>query len=110
MQTTAWVQFKIETEGKDGSIIKVDEVKKAFNSQMAEVFQGSDLSEIIKEMSIHMKMQVENLTLANSRFVFDRVLLLDINFHKLNLTRGSSYLPLPDWILSKKAVINLKNA
>ena len=41
--------------------------------------------------------------------MLDRVLFLDINFHKLNLTRGSSYLPLPDWILSKKAVINPKN-
>ena len=60
-------------------------------------------------MFAHMRMQVENLALANSRFVFDRVLFLDVNFHQLNLTRSSSYLPLPDWISSKKAVINLKN-
>ena len=56
-----------------------------------------------------MKMQVKNPALANSRFMFDQVLFLDINFHKLNLTRGSSYLPLPGWILSKKVVINLKD-
>ena len=56
-----------------------------------------------------MKMQVKNLALENSRFTFDQVLFLDINFHQLNLTRGSSYLPLPDWISSKKAVINPKN-
>ena len=107
VQMTTWVRFKVEVEDGDGNIVRVDMVKKAFNSQIMEVFQGSDLGEIIKEVFTHMKTQVENLALANSGFVFNQV--LDINFHKLNLTRGSSYLPLPDWIPSKKAVINLKN-
>ena len=31
---------------------------------------------------------------------------MDIDFHQLNLTRGSSYLPLPDWLAHKKAIIN----
>ena len=30
-------------------------------------------------------------------------------FHQLNLTRGSSYLPLPNWLARKKAIINPKN-
>ena len=36
-------------------------------------------------------------------------MFMDIDFHKLNLTRGSSYLPLPKWIANKKAIINPKN-
>ena len=56
-----------------------------------------------------MKFQIENPPLLNSRFRFDEVLFLDINFHWLNLTRGSSYLPLPDWIEKKKAIINPLN-
>ena len=87
----------------------LDMVKKAFNSRMVEVFQGNNLGEIIKKMFTHMTMQVENPVLVNSRILFDRVLFLDIKFHKLKLTRSSSYLPLPDWTLSKKAVINPKN-
>ena len=55
VQTTAWIQVKVETEGEEGSIIKVDEVRKMFNSWMTEVFQGSDLGEIIKEMFTDMK-------------------------------------------------------
>ena len=35
---------------------------------------------------------------------------MDVNFHRLNLTRGSSYLPLPDWLAHKKAIINPKNS
>ena len=70
VQTTAWIQFKVETEGEDRSIIKVDDVRKACNSQMMEVFQGSDLGKMI-EMFTHIKMQVENPPFANGRFVFN---------------------------------------
>ena len=34
---------------------------------------------------------------------------MDISIHRLNLTRGSSYLPLPDWLSKKNAIINPKN-
>ena len=69
---------------------------------------GSDLDQIVDGMITHMKTQIENPALLNSRFRFDEVLFLDVNFHRLNLTRGSSYLPLPDWIEKKKAIINLR--
>ena len=74
---TTWIQFKIEVtvevevEDVDGEVVRVDTVKKAFNSQMTKVFQESDLDEITKEIFAHMKMQVKNLALANSRFVFN---------------------------------------
>ena len=52
--------------------------------------------------------KIKNAALANSRFRFDAVLFLDISFYQLNLTRGSSYLPLPDWIVKKKAIIKVQ--
>ena len=36
-------------------------------------------------------------------------LFTDINFHQLNLTRDISYLPPPDWIVRKKAIVNPQN-
>ena len=57
----------------------------------------------------HMETQIENPTLLNSRFRFGEVLFLDVNFHRLNLMRGNSYLPLPDWLAQKKAIINPQN-
>ena len=36
-------------------------------------------------------------------------MILYVNFHQLNLTRGSSYLPLQDWLASKKAIVNPHN-
>ena len=58
----------------------------------------------------HMAQQIENPALRNSKFVFDIVLHMDIDFHRLNLTRGSSYVPLPDWLTKKKTIINPKNS
>ena len=76
---------------------------------MTNVHRGSDLDQIVDEMIVHMKMQIENPALLNTRFRFNEVLFLDVNFHWLNLTRGSSYLPLPDWLARKQAIINPQN-
>ena len=75
-------------ENGDGNVIRVDTVDKAFNSRMTELFQGSYLNEVINKMLSHMRTQIENLALANSRFVFDQFLFQDVNFHLLNLTQG----------------------
>ena len=109
VQTTLWIRFIQALEDDFGNIIGSDRVEKPFNSRMMEIHQGSDLNEIIDEMLAHMKTQIENPVLTNSRFMFDEVLFLDVSFYQLNLTRGSSYIPLPSWIANKKAVINLKN-
>ena len=90
-------------------VVEVGRVGLAFNSRMTEVHQGSDLGRIVDRMIAHMKTQIENPILANSRFRFDEVLFLDVNFHQLNLTRGSSYISLPDWIAKKKVIINPQN-
>ena len=101
VQTTMWIRF-VRDEPQE-------RVELAFNSLMESVYRGSDLDKIVDGMIAHMKFQIENPALLNSRFVFDEVLYLDTNFHHLNLTRGSSYLPIPDWLVRKKAIINLHN-
>ena len=109
VQTTTWIRFRQALEDDFGNVIGFDRVRLPFNSRMTEIFKGSDLNEIFNEMLAHMMTQIENPALTNSRFVFDEVLFLDVNFHQLNLTGGSSYIPLPSWIVNKKAVINPKN-
>ena len=67
------------------------------------------MDQIVDRMIANMKFQIENPALLNSRFVFDEFLYLDVNVHQLNLTRGSSYLPLPDWLVRKKVIVNPHN-
>ena len=77
---------------------------------MLAVYSLSDMDEIVSEMIKHMCQQIENPVLSDSKFVFDGVIHMDIDFHRLNLTRGSSYIPLPDWLAKKGAIINPKNS
>ena len=60
-------------------------------------------------MIARMKMQIKNPALENSILRSNDVLFLDVSFHWLNFTRGSSYLPLLGWIAKKKAIINPQN-
>ena len=60
-------------------------------------------------MLAHIKTQVENPRMPESGFTLDQIMHLHINFHRLALTRRSSYMKLPEWIAKKKAVINPKN-
>ena len=96
---TTWIRFK-----QDDELVEL-----AFNSRMMIVHNLSEINEIVNEAIAHMKRQIENPALLNSRFVFDEVLFMDIDFHQLNLTRGSSYIPLPQWLANKKAIINPRN-
>ena len=99
VQATTWIRFK-----------QVDEtIELAFNSRMMNVHNLSEINEIANEMIAHMREQTENPAPLNSRFVFDEVLFMDIDFHQLNLTRGSSYVPLPEWLANMKAIINPHN-
>ena len=81
----------------------------AFNSRMTPVYMLNDIESIVQSMINHMTQQVENPALRDSKFVFDNIMYTDISIHRLNLTRGSSYIPLPDWLSEKKAILNPKN-
>ena len=81
----------------------------AFNSRMTEFHRASDIERLVDLMINHMGEQIGNPALINSRFVFEEVLFMHVNFHRLNLTRGGTHLPLPKFIERRKAVINPQN-
>ena len=62
-QATTWIRFV-----KD----EVEQVELAFNSRMLAVYNLSDMDEIVSSMIEHMKQQIENSALRDSKFVFDR--------------------------------------
>ena len=93
-QATIWIRFT-----RDG----VEMVNLAFNSRMMTVYNLNDKNKIVTAMREHMAQQIGNPALKDSKFVFDSILYMNIDFHRLNLTRRSSYIPLPDWLVKKKA-------
>ena len=73
---TIWIRF-----AKDD-----DRVELAFNNGMTDVYQRSDSDKTVDGIIAHMKIQIKNPALLNSRFRFHEVLFLDANFHRMNLT------------------------
>ena len=81
----------------------------SFNSLITEFFEASDINDLIQRMLAYIKTQTENPKFPESGFTLDKIMHLYINFHWLLLTRGNSYNALPEWLKSKKAVINPQN-
>ena len=71
LQATTWIRFK-----KDREMVEL-----AFNSRMLNVYNLSDMNEIVNAMISHMAQQIENPALSDSKFLFDEVLQMDVNFH-----------------------------
>ena len=50
-----------------------------------------------------------SISRTDSSYVYESVEGLSIHFHKIDLNRGSSYIPPPDWLRNKGAIINPQN-
>ena len=77
-------------------------VEMPFNSLMTEFFEGGHIKDLIQRMLAHIKTQAENPRMPESGFSLDKIMHLYINFHRLALIRGSSYIKLPKWIKVKR--------
>ena len=68
------------------------------NSQILEVFQGSDVDRVVELIAVNLKAQSKNTKLPKGSFKgilkANRIMHLDIDFHKLELTRGSLHIEL----------------
>ena len=96
-------------DAKNASDIYYEKIEMTFNSVMTEFFDVSDINDLIKRMLAYIKAQTENPKFPESGFTLDKIMHLYINFYRLALTRGSSYIELPKLIKSKKSVINPQN-
>ena len=76
---------------------------------MTEFCEGSDVNNSIQRMLSHIKTQTENPKFPEGGFSLGKIMHLHINFHRLVLTRGSSYTELPEWIKNKKTALNPQN-
>ena len=80
-----------------------------FHSETVENLEGTDEREIYDGFMQTIEERIQNFNQRGSNWRFQRVLSLDIHFTDFQPLRGSTFLPLPRKISSKKAVINMKN-
>ena len=82
-------------------------------SEPVVIFMGSDREDVIDKLfnTLLKRFQrsQETLNKRGSEFIPDSVEFLYYHFQRIDIRRVESYIMSPDWILSKKATINLKN-
>ena len=83
-----------------------------YKSENIKCLPSSNTDDILNKLfaSLYEKYQEDiKLCHASSSFIYEIVGELNIDFNKLDLQRGVSYKPTPNWIKNKRATINLKN-
>ena len=80
-----------------------------FHSETVENLEGTDESVIYDGSIQTIEERIQNFNQRGSNWRFQRVLSLDVHFTDFQPFRGSTFLPPPRKIKTKKAVINMKN-
>ena len=81
-------------------------------SENIKCLPSSNTDDILNKLlaSLYEKYQEDiKLCHTSSSFIYESVEELNIHFNKVDLQRGASYIPTPNWIKNKKATINPKN-
>ena len=77
-----------------------------FSSLAEEVFEGTDLESLIKSMIARLLEHMRNFQRGRSSWRFLRVERVEIQTDEM---RVGKFIPLPDFLAAKKAIINMRN-
>ncbi|MCU7801539.1 MAG: hypothetical protein KZQ70_15750, partial [gamma proteobacterium symbiont of Lucinoma myriamae] len=80
-----------------------------FYSFQQGITNSNGISDSYNQASSHIENGIEKFTNNGSGWVIDRCETLYLNIAKYEPLKGSSYIPLPKELASKKAIINIKN-
>ena len=80
-----------------------------FHSKTFLNIESTDVRVILFQMIKHIKNSIMELTEQDSSWYFEEVIRLEIHTVDYKPMKGESYIPLPDFIMRKKAIINMEN-
>ena len=81
-------------------------------SDNVNIMRGYATNDIINELFYTFKTKYQKgleRKMVGSNFTFDHIYYLEYHFNKINLNRGSTYIPLPKHVANNKCIINPKN-
>ena len=82
----------------------------SFHSQIEINLEGTNLDELYRNMMSRILENIASFQRRGSQWVFVAIENLEIHSIRFEPLRGSSYIPLPDWINLKEAIVNMKNS
>src|SRR5688572_8188977 len=91
---------------KSGEVV---EAEPNFKSKTEIVLEATDVGEIYSRAVDKIKESMASYQMQGSNWRFRAVLKLDIDTVGYKPLKGSSYIPLPEYLANKKAIINPKN-
>ena len=94
---------------KDKGVVGLNEDKAYFNSGTHKNLESTDVDKLIRRCVNKIIEELETYQKNGSGWYFKEVVQLEIHTVEYNPSKGSSYIPLPDWISNKKAIVNIKN-
>ena len=81
----------------------------AFHSDVEVNLEGTDVNELYDTMIDKVMEHIANFQMQGSNWTFKSIIALEIHTVAYKPLRGSSYIPLPRALATRKAIINLKN-
>lgn len=84
-------------------------IKTSFHSSIEVNLEGTDVNKLYQIMVDHIMENIFTFQDRGSNWKFKSITSLEIHTVKYEPLRGSSYIPLPKVLQSKKATINMKN-
>ena len=93
----------------DKGVEEVEEVKSYFYSHTYKNLMSTNPEKLVKKCFSKILTDIEEYNTNGSGWYFKEVLKLEVNTVEFNPTKGSSYIPLPDRISNKKAIVNIQN-
>ena len=98
-----------QTIQQNVGVVGLEEGKSYFTSGTYNNIKSTDVDKLIKICIDGIEGGIENYQETGSAWYFKEVEKLEIHTVEYNPTKGSSYIPLPDWISNKKAIVNIQN-
>ena len=95
--------------GKKREIIELKEDKAYFRTGVYKNLESTDVEKLIRRCFKKIVQEIGTYQKNGSGWYFKEVVQLEIHTVEFNPNKGSSYIPLPNWILNKKAIVNIQN-
>lgn len=80
-----------------------------FASRMVIITDGTDFTDLFDQKVEEIYKAIAKFQKRGSGWVFNKVLYIDISINPYEPFKGSSYIPLTDYLAAKKTIINVKN-
>ncbi|CAH3183594.1 unnamed protein product [Porites lobata] len=99
----------MEKEEFDDKHINKIQDKAYFHSDTYINLKSTDVKDLLKKIISNITEKINIYQQNGSGWYFKEVIQLEIHTVKFSPMKGSSYIPLPDWIMRKKAIVSIRN-